>query len=74
LASSIRYRAYSNVVYGKAFEVIIRYARAHPEPDFSFGPLDLRAVENGGLVLSGPDLAGISDVLDEVTGLVRVDA
>lgn len=71
---TIRYRALTRVSYAHAYIAVIVYARDHPEPDFAFGPLDLSAVEQSGLVLSGPDLEGVVEVLAKVPGLIEVPA
>lgn len=72
--TTVRYRALSRVSYAHAFLAVIDYAREHPEPDFAFGPLDLSAVEQSGLLLSGPDLQGVVEVLAKVPGLIEVPA
>jgi hypothetical protein len=53
---------------------LVRYSRANPEPDFLFGPLELSALDEQGLVVSGEDLDGVSEVLSEVPGLIEVQA
>jgi hypothetical protein len=67
-----RYRAASHHVYSTAIVALVEYARRSSE-DFTFEPLALDALEAQGLAVTGPDLAGVSDVLSRVPGLVRSD-
>jgi hypothetical protein len=72
--ATIRYRAPSNLSYTMAMVELVKYARTHPEPPFTFEPLTLDRLENEGLVISGPELDGVSDLLKAVPGLVEVPA
>lgn len=72
--ASKRWRAATRASYAIALRDVIIYARAHPEPDFAFGPIDLNALEEQGIVVSGEDLTGVSDVLAKVPGLTEVPA
>ena len=74
MASSLRYRASGHIPYALALVALVRHARTHPHPDFQFGPLDLRALDHQGLVISGPDLSAVSEVMSEVPGLIEVPA
>lgn len=65
-----RYYASSRTVYARALLRLSAYARTHTD-DFSFGPLDLAALENQGLTITGTDLAGAREVLGKVAGLVQ---
>lgn len=67
---TVRYYASSRHIYARALLRLSAYARTH-EDDFSFGPLDLAALENQGLVITGTDLAGAREVLSTVAGLVQ---
>jgi hypothetical protein len=71
---TIRYRATTNIPYAMGIVELFRYARAHPVPDFTFGPFDLKALESQGLLVSGPDLTGVADLLEGVPGLAEVPA
>ena len=67
--STLRYFAASRIVYARALLELVTYAREHLFDDFSVGPLDLAALENQGLVVSGSDLAGVKSLLDGIPGL-----
>lgn len=71
---TLRYRAATRVSYSSALVDLVEYAREHPDPDFTFGPLDLEKLESEGLQVSGSDLGAVSDVLSRVPGLVEVPA
>lgn len=71
-SSTIRWFAASRLVYATALLALVNYAREHGE-EFTFGPLDLSALENSGLVIAGPDLAGVKSLLDGIHGLAQVD-
>jgi hypothetical protein len=49
---------------------LVTYARDHVE-DFTFGPVDLDALEHQGLAVSGPDLAGVRAELARIPGLIQ---
>jgi hypothetical protein len=68
---TLRYRAQTRLSYAAALTALTEHARAHPEPDFVFGPLDLERLENEGLAVSGGDLAVIASVLAKVPGLAE---
>jgi hypothetical protein len=72
--TTLRYRAQTRLPYAMALTALVEYARIHPDPDFTFGPLELDRVENEGLVISGPDLEGIQARLSSVPGLVESGA
>lgn len=69
-SSTSRYYAASRHVYARALLRLSAYARAHAD-DFSFGPLDLAALENQGLTITGSDLTGAREVLSKIPGLVQ---
>ena len=69
-----RYRATSRVAYARLIIAVVQYARDNPEPDFSFGPLSVTALESQGFVLSGPDTGPVSEVIARVPGVVEVPA
>ena len=52
LSSTIRRFAASRLVYATALLALVNYARGH-DGDFTFGPLDLAALESQGLAVSG---------------------
>jgi hypothetical protein len=68
--STVRYFAESRHVYSRALLELVTYAREH-DGDFTFGPLDLGALEGSGLAISGPDLAGVRKLLDGLPGLAE---
>ena len=68
--STIRWFAASGYPYACALAELTIYAREHSE-DFTLGPLDLGALEHQGLAVSGPDLAGVTRLLDGIPGLTR---
>jgi len=65
---TIRYRAESRFTYARALLELVTHARQGQE-DFSFGPLDLGALERNGLAVTGPDLTAVRKVLAKVPGL-----
>jgi hypothetical protein len=67
--STARYRAATRYSYARALLELVTYAREHSD-DFSFGPLDLSVLEHQGLAVSGPDLAGVTELLGKVPGLI----
>lgn len=70
--TQLHYRADQADVYAEALLRAVRHARKSTE-DFTFGPLKLADCERDGLVIGGPDLAGITAVLATVPGLAQVD-
>lgn len=64
-----RYFADSSGSYALALVLLWEYARVHKDEQFVFGPNDLQAARDGGLVLSGRDLDGAARVLAGVPGL-----
>jgi hypothetical protein len=70
---TIRFRAESRVTYARALLALTRRAR-DTGSDFTFGPLDLHALEDHGLAVSGPDLGKwADDFLAGVPGLHLAD-
>jgi hypothetical protein len=67
--STLRFRAASRVSYARAVLGLARLARSGK--DFTFGPVYLPALEDQGLVVSGPDLSWADDFLAQVPGLHR---
>ncbi len=65
-----RYFAESRHAYSRVLLELVTYARGHPD-DFTFGPLELGALESQGLAVSGPDLAGVRKLLAGLPGLVQ---
>ena len=70
-STTVRYFTASGYVYARALLALVTYARGHAE-DFTFGPLDLGALEHQGLAVSGPDLDGVKALLDGIPGLAEV--
>ena len=68
-----RYFADSSVSYALAAIALVEYAREHRGEEFSFGPLDSRAMAESGLVVSGMSLDGVAAVLAGVPGLAEYD-
>lgn len=68
---TLRWRAVndSHHVYSTAVEALLVHARTSSDR-FTFGPMSPEAMESQGLAVTGPDLAGVSDVLSRVPGLV----
>lgn len=70
---TIRFRAESRISYARALRVLVERARTSSY-DFDIGPLDLRALEDQGLTVSGPDVGRwADDFLAEVPGLHLAD-
>lgn len=70
---TFRFRAASRIVYAKALLALVRRARDSYH-DFTFGPLELAALEDQGLLVSGPGVAEwADDFLTEVPGLHLAD-
>jgi hypothetical protein len=55
-----------------ALLLLMEHARESKDK-FDFGPMDLDALENQGLVISGPDLAGAQKILADIPGLYLSD-
>jgi hypothetical protein len=64
---TLRYRAVMRLAYSVALLELMEYAR-ESKASFEFGPMNLDALENQGLVISG-DVAGAAKVLAGVEGL-----
>jgi hypothetical protein len=70
---TIRFRAESRITYARALIVLTQMAWDTAR-EFTFGPLDAAAVEEQGLVVSGPDvLEWADDFMEQVPGLHRAD-
>lgn len=70
---TFRFRAESRVSYTHALLALIRRARSG-DLTFVFGPLDLGALEDQGLLVSGPGVhEWADDFLAEVPGLHLAD-
>jgi hypothetical protein len=67
-----RWYADSSVPYALAAIALLEYAREH-RVRYSFGPLDTRAMTDGGLEVSGSEdaLAQAARVLESVPGLAE---
>jgi hypothetical protein len=71
--STFRFRAESRVSYAHALIALVKRARGGTD-EFTFGPLDLTALEDQGLAVSGPDVhQWADDFLAEVPGLHLAD-
>jgi len=62
----------ARLIYAIALLALLEYVRTSGE-EFIYGPTDLAAAVAGGLVLSGPGLAGPAAVLSGIPGLVEHD-
>jgi hypothetical protein len=69
-SETVRFRGDSTASLARAVLEVITYARFTTD-EFKFGPLDLNRMFRDGLLLSGPDLAGVTKLLDKLPGLVR---
>lgn len=70
---TFRFRAGSRVTYSKAVIALVRRARTG-DLAYVFGPLDLAALEDQGLTVSGPGVREwVDDFLTEVPGLHLAD-
>jgi hypothetical protein len=67
-----RWFADSNVSYALAAIALLEYAREH-RVKYVFGPLDTKAMTDGGLVVSGSseDLVLAAKVLSDIPGLAE---
>lgn len=74
VSQTIRYRGLYRFIYSKALVQLVEYARENPQPEFSFGPMSLSAMEHAGLTITGADLSGVVDLLSRVHGLSEVPA
>lgn len=70
---TVRYWADSTIPLAHAIVELVRYARSHEDDldQFEFGPLDVQAMREQGLTVSGPRLAGVTRLLEQVPGLHR---
>jgi len=71
--TTLRYRAVMRLAYSVALLRLMEYARSGRE-EFKFGPVDLDALEDQGLVVSGPDLSGVLTILADIPGLYLSDS
>lgn len=71
-AQTIRYRAVMDLAYAVALLYLLEYARASRE-DFEYGPMDLAALKDQGLTISGPRLIEVQKVLADIPGLYPSD-
>jgi hypothetical protein len=70
---TFRFRAESRIIYARALVNLLRRARSGDD-DFTFGPLMLAALQDQGLVISGPSVSGwVDDFLKQVPGIYRAD-
>jgi hypothetical protein len=65
---SFRYRAAMRLGYSVALLLLMEHARTSKDK-FSFGPWDLDALEDQGLIISGLELEGARVVLAGIPGL-----
>jgi hypothetical protein len=72
--TTLRYRALQRYSYARALLALTELARSSPGPAFSFGPMDLGALERNGMVVTGDDLAAVQQALTAVPGVVQVPA
>jgi hypothetical protein len=67
--ATLRWYAASRYSYALALRALASYAREHGE-DFAVYPASVAGMERAGLSVSGPDLAGVSAALREISGLI----
>jgi len=68
---TIRFRAESRITYARALVALTRIARETAR-DFEYGPLDMAALEDQGLVLTGSGVTEwADDFMGQVPGLYR---
>jgi hypothetical protein len=60
------------LAYSVALVLLMEYSRQSRDR-FEFGPWDLQALEDHGLVVSGPDVSGARKILSEIPGLYESD-
>jgi hypothetical protein len=65
-----RWFAESRLAYARALTALAVYAR-DSSSEFTFGPLDLAALENQGLAVTGDDLAGVRKLLGGLPGIAE---
>lgn len=65
---TLRYRAVMKLAYSVALLLLMEYARTSDD-DFRYEPLDLVAMEDHGLLISGPDVSGAAKILEGIPGL-----
>lgn len=70
---TVRYRADSALAYSLAVITLVEHARA-TKADFEFGPLTIEGLAETGLVVTGPDLEEVEQLLAGIPGLVASDA
>jgi hypothetical protein len=67
---TLRWFAESRYAYAVAVKGLAEYARSHGD-EFEVSPASVTAMEHQGLAVSGPDLAGVTSLLDGIEGLTR---
>jgi hypothetical protein len=70
---TLRFRALQRYSYAQALLALFDLAREGTSAPFTFGPMVLTALEQRGLLVSGPDLTSVSQALAKVPGVVQVD-
>ncbi len=68
VGGSLRYRGAMRLSYSVALLLLMEHSWTSKDV-FEFGPMDLDALENEGLVLSGRDLEGARVILAGIPGL-----
>jgi hypothetical protein len=74
VAETARWRGLYRFVYSSALIKLVEYAHDNPQPEFEFGPMNLHAMSQTGLTVTGSDLSGVRSVLSTVHGLSEVPA
>lgn len=70
---TVRFRADSPLSYSLAILQLVEHARG-TSGDYEFGPLTLEGLTTHGLVVTGPDLEEVEELLAGVPGLVESEA
>lgn len=71
--ANLRYRASTRRTMGQALLALITLAR-YSDLEFEWGPANVDAIMKTGLVVTGPDLTRVREVLSSVTGLAETEA
>lgn len=72
--TTLRYRAESTISYARALYALTVYAHDHHDAWFDYGPLQLEALLDTGLIVAGPgELESVRRLLEEIQGLYPSD-
>lgn len=71
---TVRFRSRQRFVYARSLLALTELARTWTGPPFTFGPASVDGMEQQGLVVSGPDISQVLELLGKDPGLVEVEA